>query len=80
VNANLNLNVNATGDLGLVLPSYVFATPALGGQASVSLLAAYGVVGTSLAGTLSGVITTSFGNVPFTRSDTISDPTWALAI
>ena len=76
VNANLNLNVNATGDLGFVLPTYVFATPVLGGQASVSLLGAYGVVGTSLAGTLSGVVTTPFGNVPFARSDTISDTTW----
>jgi hypothetical protein len=76
VNTNLNLNVNATGDLGFVAPSYVFATPVLGGQASVSLLAAYGVVGTSLAGTLSGVVTTPFGNVPFARSDTISDTTW----
>ena len=77
VNANLNLHVNATGDLGLVLPSYVFATPVLGGQASVSLLAAYGVVGTSLAGTLSGAVTGPFGTtVPFARSDTISDTTW----
>ena len=77
VNANLNLNVNATGNLGLVLPSYVFATPVLGGQASVSLLAAYGVVGTTLAGTLSGVATGPLGNsVPFARSDTISDTTW----
>ena len=77
VNANLNLNVNATGDLGLVIPSYVFATPVLGGQASVSLLAAYGVVGTSLAGTLSGVATGPLGNtVPFARSDSIIDTTW----
>ena len=77
VNANLNLNVNATGNLGFVIPSYVFATPVLGGQASVSLMAAYGVVGTSLAGTLSGVVTGPFGNsVPFARSDTISDTTW----
>src|SRR4029079_17525482 len=77
VNANLNLNVNATGDLGFVLPSYVFATPVLGGQASVSLLAAYGVVGTSLAGTLSGVISAPpLAAVPFARSDTISDTTW----
>ena len=77
VNANLNLNVNATGNLGFVLPSYVFATPVLGGQASVSLLAAYGVVGTTLAGTLSGVATGPLGNsVPFVLSDTISDTTW----
>ena len=77
VNANLNLNVNATGNLGFVIPTYVFETPVLGGQASVSLIAAYGVVGTSLAGTLSGVLTGPFGNsVPFARSDSISDTTW----
>src|SRR3954453_14626445 len=39
VNSNLNLRVNATGDLCFVVPSYVFATPVLGGQASVSILA-----------------------------------------
>jgi hypothetical protein len=78
LNANLNLNVNATGDLGLVIPTYVFATPVLGGQASVSLMAAYGVVGTSLAGTLSGVVTGPLGNsFPFgPRFDSISDTTW----
>ena len=57
LNANLNLNLKATGDLGFVIPSYVFETPVLGGQASLTLMAAYGVVGTSLAGTLSGVAT-----------------------
>jgi hypothetical protein len=77
VNANLNLKVNATADLGFVIPTYVFATPVLGGQASVSLLGAYGVVGTSLAGTLSGVISAPpLANIPFARSDTISDTTW----
>ena len=77
VNANLNLNINATGDLGFVIPSYVFETPVLGGQASIALIGTYGVVGTSLAGTLSGVLTGPFGNsVPFARSDTISDTTW----
>src|SRR5260370_42520435 len=38
VNANLNLSVNATGALGLVIPTYVFATPCIDGQASVSLV------------------------------------------
>jgi hypothetical protein len=77
VNANLNLSVNATGNLGFVIPSYVFATPVLGGQASVSLVGAYGVVGTSLAGTLSGVVTGPLGGtIPFARSDTINDTTW----
>ena len=60
-----------------MIPTYVFATPVLGGQASVSLMGVYGVVGTSLAGTLSGVVPGPFGNnVPFARSDTISDTTW----
>jgi hypothetical protein len=81
VNANLNLNINATGNLGLVIPSYVFATPVLGGQASVSLLGYYGVVGTSLAGTLSGVVTAPpFGSTPFARSDTVSNRRGALGI
>ena len=76
VNANLNLGVNGTGNLALVIPTYVFATPVLGGQASVSLMGSYGVVDTSLAGTLSGLLTTPFGNVPFARSDFVADKTW----
>src|ERR1700742_1787870 len=55
--ARLNASVNATGDLGFVIPTYVFATPVFGGQASVSLISAYGVVSTSLAGQLSGNLT-----------------------
>src|SRR6476646_4150807 len=62
LNANLNLSVNATGNLRFVIPTYVFETPVLGGQASVSLIGAYGVVSTSLAGTLSGVATGPNGN------------------
>src|ERR1700676_1865809 len=45
--ARLNASVNATGDLGIVIPSYVFATPVLGGQAAVALVGSYGVVGTT---------------------------------
>src|SRR5258708_11805750 len=76
VNANLNLSVNATGDLGFVIPTYVFATPVLGGQASVSLVSAYGVVSTTLAGQLAGSLTgPGGGSIPFMRSDSISDTT-----
>jgi hypothetical protein len=52
--ARLNASVNATGDLGFVIPTYVFATPVLGGQASASLVAAYGVVSTTLAANCRG--------------------------
>ena len=75
--ARLNASINATGDLGFVIPSYVFATPVLGGQASVSLIAAYGVVSTSLAGQLAGNLTgPGGGSIPFMRSDSFSDTTW----
>src|ERR1700731_417510 len=75
--ARLNASINATGDLGFVIPSYVFATPVLGGQASVSLVAAYGVVSTTLAGQLSGNLTgPGGGSIPFMRSDSFSDTTW----
>jgi hypothetical protein len=76
LSANLAANVNATGDLGLAIPSYVFATPVLGGQASVSAIVAYGTTSTSLAGTLSGTLSTPFGSLPFSRTDSISDSVW----
>src|SRR5277367_345211 len=77
LNAHLNASVNATGDLGFVIPTYVFATPVLGGQASASLVAAYGAVGTTLAGQLSGNLTgPGGGSIPFMRSDSLSDTTW----
>ncbi len=77
LSARLNASVNATGDLGFVIPTYVFATPVLGGQASASLLAAYGVVSTTLAGQLSGNLTgPGGGSIPFFRSDSFSDTTW----
>src|ERR1700755_3142566 len=40
LSATLNANLNASGDIGFVAPTYVFATPVLGGQASVGVLAA----------------------------------------
>jgi hypothetical protein len=76
LSVNLNANLNAKADLGFVIPSYVFATPVLGGQAAVSLIAGYGRSDASLAGTLSGTLTTPFGGIPFSRSDSISDQVW----
>lgn len=69
VKANLNANLNATGDLFLLAPSYTFATPVLGGQAAVSMTGIYGRMDTSLAGTLwAGV-----GGVGIERSGQITD-------
>jgi hypothetical protein len=36
LSASLTPSLDANADLGLVIPTYVFATPVLGGQASVS--------------------------------------------
>jgi hypothetical protein len=74
--ANLNANLNADADLGMVIPTYVFATPVFGGQASVSLIGLYGRSSASLAGTLTGVLSTPIGGISFARSDSISDSVW----
>ena len=68
--AQINAGVHGTGDIGFVIPTYVFATPVLGGQASVSFAEAYGRPSASLAGTISGTI----NGMPFgPRTDSISD-------
>jgi len=77
LSASLTASLDANADLGLVIPSYVFATPVLGGQASVSLIGIYGRSSVpSLAGTLTGALATPFGTIPFTRSDNFSDSVW----
>ena len=74
--AQINASLHASGNLGFVIPSYVFATPVFGGQASASLVAAYGQTNASLTGTISGTV----GGVPFgPRSDSIGDTTTGLA-
>jgi len=69
--ATLDANVKAKVDLGMVAGTYVFATPVLGGQASASLLGIYGANSTSLAGSLTGTLTTPLGAIPFSRFDSI---------
>jgi hypothetical protein len=65
--ATVNANVNANVNLGFLAGTYTFATPVLGGQASASLLAAYGSNSTSLAGAHTGTLTTPGGAIPFSR-------------
>ena len=71
-NANLSANLNADADLGIAIPSYVFATPVLGGQAAVALLVPFGRNTVSVDATLTGTL----GPFPFSvsggRSDTVS--------
>jgi hypothetical protein len=71
LNASINANVSAKADIGFFAPSYVFATPFLGGQASTTLLMAYGQNSTGLNGTLSGTI----AGIPFTRTVDLNQTT-----
>ena len=72
--ASLSANLNATADLNIAIPTYVFGTPVLGGQLAVGAVLSYGRVNTSLAGTLTGTLTGPGGGVlPFSRFDNISD-------
>jgi hypothetical protein len=51
---NLNLALNADAELGMAVPSYTFAQPFLGGQATVLMLVPYGHAKGSVDGTLTG--------------------------
>ena len=76
----LSATVNASyGDrLGVVSiePTYVFATPVLGGQAAIGISTSYGRDAGTLTGTLTGSLTTGGVTVPFARSDAISQSVW----
>jgi hypothetical protein len=74
INASVNANVHANADLQMFIPSYVFATPFFGGQASASLLGSYGRNDTSLNATLTGAV----GPIPFTRTLGLQQTTWGV--
>jgi hypothetical protein len=68
---NLNVNLNADADLFMAAPSYVFATPVLGGQAAVALLVPFGRSKASVDATLTGNL--GLGGPGFTISGSSSD-------
>ena len=71
--ANVSASLNAKADLGLVMPTYTFATPVFGGQLTVGAIGTYGRADTTLAGTVTGALATPLGTLPFSRFDSISD-------
>jgi hypothetical protein len=79
LSAHANASVTATAPLGFLIPTYVFATPVLGGQASVSAAEAYGRSNASLNGTVTGTLTTPGGSIPFMRSASISESQWGFS-
>jgi len=68
ITANLNValsgRLNADADLAFAIPTYVFATPVLGGQAAVTLIVPYGRSSASVDATLAGTL----GPFPFAVS------------
>jgi hypothetical protein len=73
LNVNLQASLSSTIDVALVIPTYVFASPVLGGQLAVSMMGIYGRQATSLGANLSGTLMTPLGTIPFSRSDSIND-------
>jgi hypothetical protein len=71
--ANVSASLQARADLGLLMPTYTFATPVFGGQLTVGAIGIYGGVNTSLAGSVTGTLATPLGTFPFSRFDSISD-------
>ena len=69
VNINLNLNLSGQADLLFVAPTYTFATPLFGGQASMTLAGVYGRNSASIAGTL----TAAAGPIVTTRTGFLED-------
>jgi hypothetical protein len=53
---SVNANLKADATLGIAIPSYVFATPVLGGQAAVAMLIPYGRSSASVDATLAAAI------------------------
>ncbi|MEA2909460.1 MAG: hypothetical protein QOJ15_1541 [Bradyrhizobium sp.] len=69
LNVSLNATLKANADLALLVPSYTFATPVLGGQLAVQMAAIVGSTSASVNGTLMASLP------PFSllRTDSISD-------
>lgn len=68
---DLNINLKARADLAVFSPTYVFATPVLGGQLAVGMAGIYGRNNTTLDGTLTAALSTAAGTISTTRSGTI---------
>src|SRR5450631_3519840 len=71
LNINLNANLHATADLAIIVPSYTFATPVLGGQLAVQM----GTITGTTSANVNGTISASLPPFSLMRSDSINDTT-----
>jgi hypothetical protein len=71
LNVNLNASLHATADLAIIVPSYTFATPVLGGQLAVQM----GTITGTTSANINGTVSASLPPFSLVRSDSISDTT-----
>ncbi|THD61918.1 MAG: phenol degradation protein meta [Bradyrhizobium sp.] len=71
VTVSLNASLHATADLAVIVPSYTFATPVLGGQLAVQMGT---IVGTTTAN-INGTVTASLPPFTVIRTANIGDTT-----
>jgi hypothetical protein len=71
LNINLNASLHATADLALIVPSYTFATPVLGGQLAVQM----GTITGSTSANVNGTLTATLPPFTLVRTDSIGDTT-----
>jgi hypothetical protein len=69
LNVTLNANLHASADLAIVVPSYTFATPVLGGQLAVQM----GTIVGSTSANVNGTLTASLPPFTLMRTDSIGD-------
>jgi hypothetical protein len=69
LNVNLNANLHASADLAIIVPSYTFATPVLGGQLAVQM----GTIVGSTSANVNGTLTASLPPFSLVRTDSIGD-------
>ena len=71
---NLNANLHAYANLGILSPGYVFATPVLGGQLALSMAA----IGGRSSADINGTLTAAAGPIVATRQGQISDSRYGI--
>jgi hypothetical protein len=71
VTVNLNASLHATADLAVIVPSYTFATPVLGGQLAVQM----GTITGTTSANVNGTVSASLPPFSLVRTDNIGDTT-----
>jgi hypothetical protein len=74
INASVSAHVSSNVPIYMGIPTYTFATPFLGGQASISLMGVYGGNDTSLNATA----TSTVGPIPFSRTINLEQDNWGV--